>query len=293
MFTDSEATPTRVEMLIDLARTMHGRKFDASTVQQLLQPAGLPGLTAGSAQFRSVLNAAKELGVLKEQDDAMIRFPRAREARSSRELLLEAIDERVLRDDSIEPWFALFYSLLLGRDEAASTGPTAGTYWENRFERDVFGGEKQNNRFNETKYRGLRRWFRYSGLGWHDGEDCFHPNPYERLERQLEPIFSKSSELHVDPFMEKLSEACPELDGGHFFLKANPRWDRGVKVLSLGLSHALIDLHMDGKIQLNCPLDSDGWSISKAEPPRDGVNLKSDRISSVRLTKKSGARQNG
>ena len=61
MFTDSEATPARVEMLLDLARSMHSRKFDPSTIQQLLQPSGLPGLTSRSNQYRIVLNAAKDL----------------------------------------------------------------------------------------------------------------------------------------------------------------------------------------------------------------------------------------
>src|SRR5688572_12504771 len=104
MFTDSEATPARVEMLLELARTMHNRKFDSSTVQQLLQPAGLPGLTSGSSQYRSVLNAAKELDLVKEQGDSMIRATRVRDTRSAQRALIEAIDEKVLRDDSVEPW---------------------------------------------------------------------------------------------------------------------------------------------------------------------------------------------
>lgn len=293
MFTDSEATPARVEMLLDLTRTMQSRKFDSSTVQQLLQPKGLPGLTSGSGQYRSVLSAAKELDLVQEQGDDMIRASRSRDTRSTQRAVVEAIDEKVLRDDSIEPWFALFYAFLLGRDESAALGPVAGAHWENRFERELFGGAKQPNRFNETKYRGFRRWFRYSGLGWHDGDDCFHPNPYERLERQLPAIFGKARELPIEAFMDRLSEQCPELDGGHIFLKANRDWDRSARVVTLGLSHALVDLHLDGKIELNCPLDSDGWNIAKAAPPNDGVNLKSDRIANVRYRAPSGARGNG
>lgn len=293
MFTDSEATPARVEMLLDLARSMHSRKFDSSTIQQLLQPSGLPGLTSGSSQYRSVLNAAKELDLVREQDDAMIRATRQRDARSAHRAVLEAIEEKVLRRDDVEPWFALFYAFLLGRDEMAALGPAAGTQWENRFERELFGGTKQNNRFNETKYRGLRRWFRYAGLGWHDGDECFHPNPYQRLERQLPAIFGKTRELSIDAFMDRLSELCPELDGGHIFLRANQDWDRSARSVTLGLSHALVDLHLDGAIELNCPIDSDGWSIAKAAPPRDGNSLKSDRIANVRMRPAGGARSNG
>lgn len=157
----------------------------------------------------------------------------------------------------------------------------------------MFGGKTQPNRFNLSKYRGLRRWFRYSGLGWHDSEDCFHPNPYERLARRLPVIFGEQRELAIDEFMERLSENCPELDGGHLYLKANRGWDRGARSLSLGLAHALVDLHSDGLLRLNCPLDSDGWSLAKAAPPRDGSNLKSDRVSSVALGASAGAATHG
>ena len=62
--------------------------------------------------------------------------------------------------------------------------------------------------------------------GWHDSENRFHPNPFERLLRKLPAIFSQSRELPIDVFMERLSAHCPELDGGHIFLKANKSWDR-------------------------------------------------------------------
>lgn len=293
MFTDSEATPARVEMLLDVVRTMSDRKLDTSTIRQLLQPAGLPGLTSKSDQARSMIAAARELDLIEDHADGTIRASRLRDNRSSRDAVVEAIDEKVLRDDKIEPWFALFYAFLLGRDESAAAGPDAATTWEVRFERELFGGAKQNNRFNDTKYRGLRRWFRYCGLGWHDGDDRFHPNPYERVSRQFPAIFSKGRDMLIDAFMGRLSEQCPELDGGHLFLRANPTWDRSARAMSLGLSHALVDLHLDGIIVLNCPLDSDGWSIANATPPRDGVFLKSDLISSLRYVPVKGARANG
>lgn len=293
MFTDSEATPARVEMLLEVVRAMSGRKLDSSTIRQLLQPTGLPGLTSKSDQARSLIGAARELDLIEDHGDGMIRASRARDSRSARVAVIEAIDEKVLSNDKIEPWFALFYAFLLGRDESAAPGPEAASRWEARFERELFGGAKQNNRFNDTKYRGLRRWFRYCGLGWHDGDDRFHPNPYERVLRQLPAIFSQNREMSVDAFIERLSEQCPELDGGHLFLRANPGWQRSARDISLGLSHALVDLHLDGVLVLNCPLDSDGWIIAKAAPPRDKDYLKSDRVSSVRFASAKGALANG
>ncbi|MGO7028936.1 hypothetical protein ACCS69_34540 [Rhizobium johnstonii] len=282
MFTDSEATPARVEMLVELVRKMSGRKLDIATIRQLLQPEGLPGLTAKSDQARSVVAAAKELNLV-EDVDGMVRANDALSTGTARSALIVAIDENVLGDAKIEPWFALFYAFVLGRNESAAAGPDAGKMWEARFEREIFGGVTQNNRFNDTKYRGLRRWFRYSGLGWHDGDDRFHPNPYERVSRQLPNIFKSDIELSIDLFMDRLSERCPELDGGHLFLTANPGWTKSQRSITLGLSHALIDLHLDKRLVLHCPLDSDGWSIAAASPPRDGSRLKSDLVTSVRI----------
>lgn len=293
MFTDSEATPARVEMLLDLVRSMSSRKLDATIIKQLIQPAGLPDLTSKSDQARSIITAAKELELVEEQLGGMIRAVKARDSRPARIAVVEAIDDKVLRDTGVEPWFALFYAFLLGRNESAASGPAAAAIWETRFEREVFGGVTQPNRFNETKYRGLRRWFRYAGLGWHDAEDRFHPNPYERVARQLPDLFSTGKELPVDKFLERLAENCPELDGGYLFLKANPGWDRAARSMSLGLSHALVDLHLDEVIVLNCPLDSDGWSVLSAAPPRDAVHLKSDKVTSVRYTPAKGVRSHG
>ncbi|WP_353646246.1 hypothetical protein [Mesorhizobium sp. WSM2239] len=293
MFTDSEATPARVEMLLEVVRSMSDRKLDASTIRQLLQPEGLPARTSKSDQAGRAITAARELDLIEDQAGGIIRASRTRDNRSARTAVVEAIDDKVLRDDKIEPWFGLFYAFLLGRDESAATGKDAGEHWEARFERELFGGAKQPNRFNDSKYRGFRRWFRYCGLGWHDGEDRFHPNPYDRVARQLPAIFSQGRDLLIDVFMDRLSQQCPELDGGHFFLRTNPNWDRSARTISLGLSHALVDLHLDGVLVLNCPLDSDGWSIAKAAPPRDGVHLKSDLVSAVRYNPAKGTRANG
>lgn len=293
MFTDSEATPARVEMLLDVVRSMTGRKLDAAAIRALLQPEGLPGRTEKSDQAGRTISAARELDLIVDQQDGMIRPARARDNRSARQAVVEAVDLKVLSDDTIEPWFAVFYAFLLGRDASAGDGPGPAKDWENRFERELFPSEKPTNRFNDTKYRGLRRWFRYAGLGWHDSAECFHPNPYFRLARQLPAIFEIKRELSIDRFMERLAEKCPELDGGVLFQKANPGWEKGVRNLSLGLAHALVDLHTDGVLTLDCPLDTDGWSIAKAAPPRDSEHLKSDRIASVRYTPKKGGGEHG
>ncbi len=291
MFTDTPATPTRVELLIDLVRSMAGRKLDTRTIREISQPTSLPNFTGSYEQSTKVVLAARELGLIIEDPDGQLRPTRQRDNRAARQVLLDAIDERVLQSDNVEPYFALFYAYILGRNEVADA--SEGGRWETEFNRDLFEQQPASNRFNKTKYTGLRRWFRYSGLGWHDSADAFVPNPYERLARAVSRIFKEKKRLEADDFMNALSIICPELDGGWIFMKANPLHDAKARRCTVGLSHALIDLHLDGVIELNCPVDSDGWSIASASPPYDGKSIKSDRFTSISLLPAFKERSNG
>lgn len=291
MFTDSTATPARVELLLEVIRSMAGRKLDAQTVKELLQPSGLPDFSGKYQQSGDILSAARELGLIVEEGDGQLKPSRQRDGRTAREVVLDAIDERVLYNDSVEPWFALFYAYILGRNEVARSGE--GDRWESEFNRDLFGGQTVSNRFNKTKYVGLRRWLRFSGLGWHDSADAFVPNPYERLARALPRIFKEKKRLEADEFMSALSAVCPELDGGWIFMKANPAHDTKARRCTTGLSHALVDLHLDGIIDINCPIDSDGWSIAAGAPPYDGKSIKSDRFASISVLPVRKERSNG
>lgn len=281
MFTDKPTTPVRLEALIDLVRNMSGRKLTVDTVKDLMQPSGLPGLSASSSQAADTLSAARQLDLIAEEEDGLIRLSAPRERRSSRDLILQAFDEKVLSSHDVEPWFSLFYAYVLGQNESAGAGQ--GKKWEIEFNNALFKGESVSNRFNETKYIGQRRWMRYVGLGWHDSEDAFQPNPYERVKRALPHIFSRAKALGADDFMWKLASHCPELDGGWIFKRANPGFDEQSRLCSGGLAHALVELHLDGVIALDCPLDSAGWSLEAAQPPRDGT-LQSPQFAAVALS---------
>jgi hypothetical protein len=183
----------------------------------------------------------------------------------------------------VEPYFALFYSYLLSLNAEGGVKKT-GDEWSRDFERDVLGGQRSDNPFNRDKWTGLNRWVGYAGLGWYDPGDNFQPNPYGRLLRRLPALFAGEKKLTGEAFMQNMSTACPELDGGSLFMQAHKSraYEPAAKVCTLGLSHALIDLHQDGWIRLNCPRDSRGWSIELAEPPSDDL-MRSGRIDSIEL----------
>lgn len=284
MFTDGPVTPIHLETLIDILRDAGSKNLDAETAGLLLQPDALPAVNTKREQTKQVLAAAADLGLVLRQDGILVLTIERKDNRTTRDIVLEAIDERVLCDREAEPYFALFYSYLLG------LGKRAGEK-KNREERvsefnsQVFRGQKQSDQFNETKLTGLHRWLRYAGLGWYYPADVFQCNPYERLRRALGKIFDGKRKIQGGHFMQRLAEVCPELDGGAIFREAVPTFNEADHVCSLGLSHAMVDLHLDGHLILHCPQDSNGWSLHEADPPLDNQTLRSARIDFVELRK--------
>lgn len=284
MFTDERVTPTRVECLIDLLRALPAnKKFDRNMLVQLLQPKELPDVDPAKRDAAtSTIKAARELNLIEETDDKLFKltFPR-NDSRTTTQILLDALDATVLADEKTEPYLAKFYSYILSLNKEGLV-QKKDEEWAREFERDVFGGRPPNP-FNATKLQGLHRWMSFMGLGWYDTDGVFQANPYERLQRRLRTIFpGKTKRLSGDEFMSRMAATCPELDGGDIFRQANKQYNAEARVCSLGLSHALVDLHLDGRLRLFCPSDSRGWSIELAEPPSDDA-LQSARITSVEL----------
>lgn len=285
MFTDQPVTPTRVETLINLLRGLPpNKRVDRDTLTQLLQPQGMPDVDPKKRDAaRNTIKAAFELDLIEETEDKFIKlkFPRS-DSRPTTQILIDALDNKVLGDVNVEPFLARFYSYVLSLNKEGVV-KKSNEEWARNFERDVFGGHRTDNPFNATKLTGLHRWMGYMGLGWYDADEIFQPNPYERVQRRLRAIFpAKTKRLSGDDFMSRLAGACPELDGGDIFRQANKQYNAEARVCSLGVSHALVDLHLDGRLRLFCPSDSRGWSIELAEPPSDDV-LQSARIATVEL----------
>jgi hypothetical protein len=287
MFTDNPVTPVRLEILIETLRSCP-RGLARKEVYRLLQPEPLnPDLGSGSPAAATV-KAALELGLLEESGPELSLSTNCRKLKDTRAAILKAFDERVLANADVEKYCALFFAYYLGLGRQVYQRRTQNNQqWADRFNLDVFANEPQGNPFNDTKLRGLHRWYDYVGLGWYDPTDelpirCFQANPYDRIKRTLPAIFDHKRKLDADDFMTQLAIACPELDGGALFLQANREWDATQKQCTLGLSHALVELHLDGVLRIACPADSTGWDLGEAEPPRN-ENFLSDRFASIQL----------
>lgn len=278
MFTDSPVTPTRLETLLDTLRNLPpNKRAERKTLVGLLQPRSIFDDESKSSTADQTVVAAKELGLVSEVEEVKLSFER-KDKRSTRRIVLDALDEKVLGDTTIEPHFARFYSylLFLNADGASKKSNDERAV---EFEQHAYGGVRPPNPFNSTKLSGLSRWLAYTGLGWDDPGGTFQPNPYERIRRRLPVIFSEVKKLSGEQFISTLASTCPELDGGNIFRETNRAYQIEAKVCTLGLAHALVDLHLDGVLELYCPADSRGWSIERAEPPSD--DFPSPRIAEV------------
>jgi len=280
MFTDQPTTPLHVEALIEFLRA--GRALTRREIQDAMQP---NNVHHDQAQSKAAINAAKELLLIaeeqKEEKKLVQLLPVGKGRKTLQECVLDALDLRVLASTGVEKYFALYYAFLLGQASAADKDPESQVL---AFNRQVFEDQPQENPFNTTKRGALYRWFIYSGLGWHDPQGVFCCNPYSRIERKLQLIFDGEKQLAIEEFMDALAMHCPEIDGGKIFEQANKHQDRTPKQCTLGLSQALIELHLDKNISLDCPKDSGGWSIALADPPVEGT-IEADRISYVAIGK--------
>jgi hypothetical protein len=280
MFTDGPVTPLHVETLIEILRRLGARKLTRAAVYGVFQP---KGLTDSQDQSKNTVRAAIELNLVVEKDGSDLELTESGKGRRSvRECVLEALDQYVLANTDIEYYFALFYSYMLGLTSDTENGTR--DEWVTAFNRDVFDNRKQTNPFNAEKWSGLHRWLVYTGLGWNDPSDVFQCNPYGRLRRKLPYIFNGDKKLDDDTFMDRLAVACPELDGGEIFKQAH-RNASDSRQCTLGLSHALIELHLDNQIKLHCSPDSGGWSLQHALPPNDGKTLLSHRMDFIEIRK--------
>jgi hypothetical protein len=282
MFTDDAVTPIRLEILIDLLRSSR-QGLAREDLYRLLQPEPLCGESQKFIPAKATVRAGLELQLIVEEAGKLSLSEPCRKQKDTQAAILAAFDKVALGSAEVEKYLALFYSFYLGLGQQADKlQGLSGEQWADNFNQMIFGNVAQENRFNGTKLTGLHRWFGYVGLGWYDPSGALQANPYDRIFRALPAIFGRLSSLDADPFMAKLGTACPELDGGALFLQANRGWQADEKRCTLGFSHALIELHFDGYIQLVCPADSGGWNIGEAEPPHGG-DFFGDRFSTVKF----------
>jgi len=284
MFIDNPTVPTQLEVLLDVLHAVRSKAASADSIERLLQPKGLPDLTPSSKQASQHLSAARELKLIATDGDGNYRLvtPLRENRSTARQVILAAFDQTVLSDADIEPWFGRLYAFVIARGRVFPPSSSDRDDLCSEFNSTLPTHIEKANRANSTKLAHYLRWYSYVGLGWYDPAGSFVPDPTIRLRRSLPRIFESSRRLDASEFMAALSRACPELDAGAVFSEASRSvYSKADRVCTSALAIALRNLHSQGDIQLDCPADSNGWSLERGGPVSDDITLKSDRFDRV------------
>lgn len=284
MFIDNPTVPVQLEVVLDVLHAVRSKAASANSIERLLQPKGLPDLTPSSRQGAQHLSAARELKLITQDSEGNCRLVAAvREGKpTAKQMILEAFDRLVLSDVEIEPWFGRIYAFAIARSRLIPVPRDARDDLCAEFNAALPSHIEKANLANSTKLAHYLRWYCYVGLGWYDPAGSFVPDPTVRLRRSLPKIFGSSKRLDAADFMSSLSATCPELDTGALFTDvAGSAFNKADRVCTTGLAAALRNLHGEGVIQLDCPADSQGWSLERGGSERDNATLKSDRFDRV------------
>jgi len=292
MFMDGTATSNRLETLVKVLMSDKMPDMDEDTLKIILAPRSLPEFS--NTQPTDLLSAGKELGLLTYSKDAKKIQKIDPNGKSAKQKLLEILDGNVLSKTDVEPYFAKYYSFILFNDIELSNSNKILIDLVTEANQKIVGFS-ENNPFNDTKLSSYLPWYSYVGLTETIRKDrnsivSSAAHPYERIERKLDDIFQSQKLLQIEDFMQNLGSHCPELDCGEIFNSVNSAGNQNHNQITRGVSNALIELHVNGRIVLDCPLDSDGWSfhssIVDASLPQEPNPLKSTKIYSVKLEAK-------
>lgn len=280
MFTDSPTIPAQLEVLLDVVHAMRQRRVSDDSLKQLIQPKGLKDLGTNSMQLTHHLSAARALGLVKEVNGDVRLSYQVLGGHQPRAAILAAFDDIALADDRVEKWAGRFYAYLIVQDDDTLQMVSAPAMAD-RFMAILPSTVDKANPMNGTKYRALERWYVYVGLGWNDPEGAFTPDPTDRLRRALPVIWGDDRVLDADQFLDRLGQACPELDGGALFNEVTAlAYSPSARRCTQALATALRRLHDEGELKLHCPADSKGWSLEKAgrSPVRGEMSSRFDSV---------------
>ena len=279
MFLDTITRPNKIESLIKTLNFFEKEDIKDKVIFDLYQPKGLNEKDT-QGQIQATLKVAKKLNLV--DNNNKLTFPYKSEDEIKKQIL-KHFDEIVLKEKSEEKWFALFYSFILSKNKDIIIGSYDKLATE--FNTNLFGQQKPENQLNEVKLRHHVSWYNYIGLG-QTHQSLIFVNPFDRIKRNLSNIFQNGKNLTIDQFITKISEFCPELDGGLIFKIANPKWVSVERKLSKGMQRSLLQLHIEKNIKLISDRDArDFWIFEDIDLISGEYGLDTQEISGVNFIK--------
>jgi len=284
-----QATPARLHAMVRLISRLQSPT--KKEVFDLMQPLAL--VSDQQSAVNTIFTAAKNSNIIIENPDNTITLNCEASQLESLESFRSNMQKRVLGiTDQNHPNYRLnlYSAWYITQNERVFQFRDKD--FETRFNEELSQGDDDEARkFNSTKFNGWRTWAAFLGLGWLirprlivQGE-ILVPCASNRLRGVLNELLPINGQvIRFSVFAERLSELCPELDGGALFTycwEASRRGEQRGHNLSLALSTGLRQLHDSREIELSRQADAtDIWQLYPAE----GHDLK--QVTHIRLWEK-------
>lgn len=259
---NSQVTPPRLYAMVRLVPLL--RQPNRKSLFDMLQPKeALPKLDNQEAST-GVFTAARSCNMLVEDPDGVVRLLVPADAVQSLTAFRRHSQQSLLgvTDDGEANYLLNIYSAwYAAQDDRVFKFEQKD--FESRFNEALFP-DAEERRFNTIKLRGWQVWASFLGHGWplaqSGGRSVMVPDARTRVEPLLSRLLPEGqSAVRMSDFMERLSDCCPELDGGTLFRRCaqvSRTSDVFGNRLSLMLSNALRLLDSTGFIRLTLQADA-------------------------------------
>lgn len=251
-------------------------EIEQSELYDLLQPQATGETQEAQPSARATLLVARECRLVTVDEQRVVRGmvpPADVESLDAFHTLMVRTVLGVTTQDASNFLLNLFAAWYAVQDERVLLELVESGY-DGPFNDQVFP-DAPTRPFNTTKFVAWRKWAVFLGLGWIlrlGSRELLVPDATRRVQPMLAGIFGQQRTLTFARFMQRLANACPELDGGSLFTycwQASRGGEERGHQLSLMLSTALRTLDGLGNVRLQSQADAlETWQLYPAEGSR-------------------------
>ena len=245
-------------------KEQQAKQISLESLQQLLRPEALPKSDNAKPKFKDNLRFWLERGLWQLDNDTYISLPSEHESLSLEARLINIIvsqtsTDTFLEGNSVEP-FVRYITCLLAQDQYSFAGGTRLTVGS---EGNLLAALSQYAQFkrypNGNEASLFLSWAQFLGFVEPDPQG-YLLDPTRAILPYLNRIFSSTSSMSVQTFLNTLAQYLPMFDQGRFVqdlakCTVETVQPRSEFQLSAALSHALLRLELMKKIRLESKSD--------------------------------------
>lgn len=268
---NGQITPHRLHVLVKLVA-----RLKKSTRQELLDILQPSSLSNNQDAAKAVYRAAIRCELIEESDDDETINLHSKISPTinveSKVAFREILQKRILgvtdpdKDNYLLNLFAAWYAVQDSEVLKTHKREIHINFNGDLFPADSQSGIESGRAFNETKFNSWKTWAIFLGWGY-EYKDILIPLPNERIRPLIQKF--KHQSMPFSSFINKISQDCPELDGGVLYEycwgSSRSAHNKGQNI-SLMLSTGLRVLHQLKELRLYRQADApDLWQLHPAE----------------------------